>query len=31
MCQVRPIVSAANEDGDLKHLNKIWENNNHII
>ncbi|TAG59429.1 MAG: dCTP deaminase [Cytophagales bacterium] len=28
LCQVRPIVSAVNEDGDLIILNQIWKNNN---
>jgi dCTP deaminase len=28
LCQVRPIISAVNEDGDLKVLNEIWKNNN---
>lgn len=30
MCQVRPVASAVNEDSDLKELNKIWKNNNHL-
>lgn len=30
LCQVRPIVSAANEDTDLIELHKIWKNHNHI-
>ncbi len=30
MCQVRPVVSAVNEDSDLVKLNRIWKANNHI-
>lgn len=30
MCQVRPIVSAVASDGDFVHLNKIWQQNNHL-
>jgi dCTP deaminase len=29
VCQVRPIVSSATEDSDLKILKKIWLRNNH--
>lgn len=30
MCQVRPLITAVNEDSDLVNLNKIWKDNNHI-
>ncbi|MEZ0483175.1 dCTP deaminase [Fibrella aquatica] len=30
MCQVRPEVSAANQDNDLETLNKLWKSENHL-
>lgn len=30
ICQVRPQLSAINSDSDLKILNKIWKDSNHI-
>lgn len=31
MCQVRPVISAVTEDGDLKQLHELWRKNNHLI
>jgi dCTP deaminase len=30
LCQVRPIISAVNDDSDLKILNQLWKDSNNI-